>query len=93
MPKAYISIEGKEVISGKVQITADILLTDNSGFVVQHGKPQSIGGNIPRQNIPFDGVAANLINSLEARAIAIAAGLGITIVVTDCVISGVVQGA
>ena len=90
--KAYVSIEAKEVIGGKLFLQVDITITSDTFFVAANGKPQSIGGNIPRQSIPLDS-AANLINALEARAIAVGAGLGHTLVAADCVISGIVQGA
>lgn len=88
MPKALVITQSLEVNGGQLHATADFVLTDNSGKALQLQYP------FGRQVIPYTGSASALIDAIEARAIALAAGAGVTIVATDVTIVGApVQGA
>lgn len=91
MPKAMAMIRDVEEFQGKLFLGVDFVITDNAGAVI--AKPQSIGGQIPRQSIAFDGVTANIINAIEAKAIAVGGGVGQVLVAADVVLMSVVQGA
>jgi hypothetical protein len=93
MAKVFAEQAGVDVIANQLHIGFDLTFTDNSGRVLQNARPQTNGGNIPRQIIPFDGSATNVNNAVEARCIAIGAGLGITVVAADVVMIGTIQGA
>lgn len=91
MPKALVIIRDNEINAGKLHLAVDITITDNSGNVI--GFPQFNGGNIPRQFIVFDGVAANIVNAIEAKAIAVGGGIGQVLVAADVVLMSTIQGA
>jgi hypothetical protein len=67
-------------------------ITDNSGNILQRLAPDTRGGDLPRQLIPYAGAASTLVDAIEARAIAVAAGKGITLVASDLTLE-TVQGA
>jgi hypothetical protein len=91
MPKAMVVVRDNEEFQGKLYLGVDITITDNAGTIIH--KPQFNGGQIPRQSIAFDGVAANIVNAIEAKAIAVGGGLGQTLVAADIVTIGIIQGA
>src|SRR5262245_7043857 len=97
MPKAIAIIKDVEVNAGQVNLLVDFTITDNAGKVIAFTvERDGRAGVIPRQSIPFTTgqiTAAQINDALEVRAIAIAAGLGQTIVAADLVSVGLIQGA
>jgi hypothetical protein len=94
MPKAFAEVKGSEVNAGNLLLNVAITITDDNGRVLaspEHGVGQR---TIPQVSIPFGaGSAATAVNNIEARVIAVAAGIGITLGVADIMITNLAQGA
>ena len=97
MPKAVAILRDIEVNAGQVNLLVDITVTDNAGKVIAFTvERDGRAGVIPRQQIPYITgtiTAAQVNDAMEARAIAVAAGVGQTIAAADCVLVGLIQGA
>jgi hypothetical protein len=89
--KALVIYRDLENLSGVLHLSFDVALSDDNGRAVR--MPDFCGGVLPRQRIPFTGAAASMLNNIETKVIAMAAGVGVTLGVTDLVIPGLVQGA
>jgi hypothetical protein len=97
MPKAIAMIRDIEVNAGQVNLFVDFTITDNAGKVLAFTTERDArAGVIARQQIPYTTgtiTAAQVNDAIEARAIAVAAGVGQTIVAADVVMVGLIQGA
>ena len=97
MPKAIAMIRDIDVNQGQVTLLVDLTITDNAGKVIAFTiERDGRAGVIPRQQISYITgtiTAAQVNDAIEARAIAIALGVGQVIVAADVVLMGLIQGA
>jgi hypothetical protein len=97
MPKAIAMIKDIEVNAGQISLFVDFTITDNAGKVIAFTTERDgRAGVIARQQIPYITgtiTAAQVNDAIEARAIAVALGVGQVIVAADVVLLGLIQGA